>query len=244
MKRGTPEWKEAISKAKKKTTCNEQFFETIDREAKAYYLGLFYADGHNNQKKGQIVINLKEEDRTLLERLKREIDYTGNVGTWIKKPPRQNQAVLAIVSRKLSDDIAKQGCPQQKTELLDYPYHIDKSLQRHFLRGFFDGDGSISRSKLHAVNFSIIAIEEVAIGIAKYMSEILGKAVQVENAGKGRYSINKLKFVRISNKKDIKAVLDNLYRDTDLYMQRKYDRYYNYFYVEMLADYKDRNYNK
>lgn len=237
MRNITQEWKDKISQANKRTTCNEKFFENIDTEAKAYYLGLFYADGHNNTEKGQIVINLKEEDRKIIERFRTEIEYTGNIGIWKKEPPRQNQCVLAIVSRKLSSDLIKQGCLRQKTINLQYPKYIPKDMERHFIRGFFDGDGSISKSGKYSVNFSIIGTISICEGIANYMSNILQEQVKVHNHKPEKYNIE-LRCVRISGKKKIKRILDELYKDTDIYLERKYNRYLQYFYIEKLADYE------
>ena len=238
LKKGTQEWKDAIAKGRRKDTCDENYFENIDTESKAYHLGLMYADGHNNRKKCQIVVNLQEIDKDVLEKFKESIKYTGNLSIWKKPAPRGNQIALAIVSKKLSEDLEKQGCAQQKTHHLKYPYHISKELQKHFVRGFFDGDGSISKSKKYAVNFSMIGTSDMCIGIAQYLSDKLGKEIRVTNWKEGKYSTNNIRYVRLSGKKDIKKIMDDWYEEAAIYMDRKYQKYYQLFYIEKLADYE------
>ena len=54
-------------------TINENYFDEINSEEKAYFLGLLYADGcnHNLDKKKKISISLQEEDKFILEQFSR-----------------------------------------------------------------------------------------------------------------------------------------------------------------------------
>ena len=63
-----------------KYSYDSNFFEKIDSEAKAYWLGFLYADGyiHRNYKNGKIKsmsleLSLKSEDRAHLENFLRDI---------------------------------------------------------------------------------------------------------------------------------------------------------------------------
>ena len=44
---------------------------------------------------------------------------------------------------ELINDLENLGLHQNKTFTLEYP-NIDEKLERHFLRGYFDGDGYVS----------------------------------------------------------------------------------------------------
>lgn len=48
---------------------NDSFFEKIDTEEKAYFLGLFYADGCNyiNGNASRVALSLQEDDKKILE---------------------------------------------------------------------------------------------------------------------------------------------------------------------------------
>ena len=244
IKKLSQEWKDAISAGKRKFTCNEDYFENIDTRDKAYFLGLLFADGHNNIAGHQVVLNLHEKDVDILEKYRESIGYTGAIGTWKRKPPRGNIRVVAIRSKKLSADLEKLGCTQQKTLVLKYPYWMDYNLQMDFIRGFFDGDGSINRSKKYAVSMSFIAIKDMAEGIARRLSEFTGTNVPVERYTPEKYTIDDLRSVRVGSKKVIKQIMDHWYMNTDTYLKRKYDIYYQAFYVEKLAEYESYTSNK
>ena len=46
----------------RKYPIDEQFFDAIDSEEKAYFLGMLYADGTNSMKKTEVSLRLQEED--------------------------------------------------------------------------------------------------------------------------------------------------------------------------------------
>ena len=51
-----------------------------------------------------------------------------------------------ITSKKLAEDLTKYGCHANKTYDLTFPnkeIFVNKDLIRHFIRGYFDGDGSV-----------------------------------------------------------------------------------------------------
>ena len=53
---------------------------------------------------------------------------------------------MSITSKKLAESLTKHGCHANKTYDLIYPSEsifADKSLIQHFIRGYFDGDGSV-----------------------------------------------------------------------------------------------------
>lgn len=124
-------------------TCNYQFFENIDNEIKAYFLGLFYADGYNNQEKAAIRIGFAEKDKELLEKFLEAIGSNHKIKTRKQDGNSQPFYSADINSRILSDDLAKHGCVQAKTHLLEKMPELPEELYRHFIRGYFDGDGSV-----------------------------------------------------------------------------------------------------
>ena len=58
-----------VNKTNRKYTLDESYFDQIDTEEKAYFLGLLYADGCNYEKKNTISIGLQDKDILILENL-------------------------------------------------------------------------------------------------------------------------------------------------------------------------------
>lgn len=136
-----------ISKCSKKYTFNEHYFDAIDNEYKAYWLGFLMADGYNHESKSCIAIRLQLEDKEILEKFKNELNYTGHIYefhriTAVNKLNR-SYCELNLCSPIFSESLSKLGCIQGKTYLLQFP-DLRTDLIQHFIRGYFDGDGCLS----------------------------------------------------------------------------------------------------
>ena len=128
------------------TIKNEDYFENINTELKAYFLGFIYADGAigtNND----IILNLKFSNYNikLINKFINEIGYSGNYN--IKKGhnplSKENAIRLNFSCEKMWNDLNRLGIiPNKSLELKILPC-INNSLYCHFIRGYFDGDGSI-----------------------------------------------------------------------------------------------------
>jgi hypothetical protein len=131
----------------RKYPINETFFDLIDTEAKAYFLGLLYADGCNHSNNTLVSIGLQEQDRHILERFRDLICPTHPLlFTDRGKEGRQNRYTLRLNSRILTDKLTALGCTPVKSLTLQFPDYIPDHLLHHFVRGYFDGDGCISYS--------------------------------------------------------------------------------------------------
>ncbi len=113
--------------------------QIIDDQNKAYLLGLFYADGNVSLKQTHSRIALHEKDVKLLLKIKKVFKFFK-----LYADKSKNQFTLYSGYKKCKTDLILNGClPQKstvnKTNLL-IP-KLEKDLLRHFIRGYFDGDG-------------------------------------------------------------------------------------------------------
>jgi hypothetical protein len=137
--------------------CDETFFETIDTEKKAYVLGLMATDGSVSSRGFCIEIQLQRRDKNILEAIKKCMKYDGPIQDKIcnsRLPNREqitarNMCRLAITSKKLAEDIRKQGiCPKKTFTVKPWIAPSDKTdLQAAYWRGAVDGDGGICKIK-------------------------------------------------------------------------------------------------
>lgn len=137
---------------KRKYTLNEKFFDHIDTPEKAYFLGWFVSDGHNNIKNGSIRINLQEGDKEVLIILNSLIESNrpllyieySKYGYYGKTPkePWQNQYALDVGSRYISNKLLEIGYDNNKSISACYPL-INYEIEKYFIRGLFEGDGTI-----------------------------------------------------------------------------------------------------
>lgn len=152
-----------ISERARKYIVNERYFEKIDTEEKAYFLGFLYADGCNHKERARITICLQPQDKEILEKFKNQISYSGPIldNKHVGEDSITKYPTLAWCSRKMSEDLIKLGCLPRKSLILKFPTEdqVPEYLIRHFLRGFFDGDGwvtsNIYKKRSNCPNFTI-----------------------------------------------------------------------------------------
>ncbi len=160
---------------------DEKFFDVIDTEAKAYFLGLLYADGYNSGK-NVVEISLQERDKEILEAFQQHVGHAGKLGYRIRKGhrdgfDRQNQYRLALCSNHMAVKLTEHGCGPRKSSTLEFPTCVPDQLVRHFVRGYFDGDGMICLHKsgkytIPIVNF--ISSKMFIAGLRKVINRELG----------------------------------------------------------------------
>lgn len=127
----------------------ENYFECIDTEEKAYWLGFLYADGCVF--KTTIRLNLSLKDIDVLKKFAESIQCTKEieVGTQNSFGTEVEYARLSIYSIKMVTDLIDKGCIPKKSLILQFPNNnqVPKELLPHFIRGYFDGDGGFSYNK-------------------------------------------------------------------------------------------------
>lgn len=210
---------------------NLNFFDKIDNEAKAYFLGLLYADGNNyirGKHSYEISIKLKEEDSYILEKLKNYLSPMTELKLVKDKITNNNHILFKINSKIISNQLTDLGCVPNKSLVLKFP-EIKEDLIFHFIRGYFDGDGCIYEriNKSGYVNY-IWQITSTNIFCQKLRDYLLNK-VEVNSSIKlACPKTNKVtSTLAVGGNKQVKKVLSFLYQDCNYYLFRKYTKYSN-----------------
>lgn len=119
----------------------EHFFQEINEEAKAYFLGLLISDGNvfkdNTGRQASISITLDLKDEYMLEKFKEVLQANTSVGH-----DGRGSGQIAVRSNIMAEDLAKYGVVPRKSYNTYLPL-ISKEMMPHLIRGIFDGDGSI-----------------------------------------------------------------------------------------------------
>ncbi len=200
---------------------NHNYFDTIDTEKKAYWLGFLFADGYNNENFYQIELTLKKEDKYMLMKLKNDLDtiYEIRDRTVNAFDNQYECSRLTVYSKQISESLSKLGCTKAKTFDIKFPDYLSTDLIHHFMRGYFDGDGCISLSK-DSYKFSINGTRLFLDKFAEILHEntnithnnswgMDGKAHRWEKGGR----LNILK------------IYEFLYKDSTIYLERKRNKF-------------------
>lgn len=210
----------------RKYNFDEHYFDNIDCQEKAYWLGFFAADGYNHRSKGCVEFRLHRQDKEILEKFKVSIKSNNPIRLY-----KNTYCNLSLYSQHLCDKLSEYGLKQAKTYTLQLP-KLEDSLMQHFIRGYYDGDGCFSVTKRNnrknpdskVYQFNITGMEGPLSIIQQYLVD---NANVVKNSLKRRKSTIAV-TIHYSGKGVCKKILDYLYNNATIYLQRKYDKYSKY----------------
>lgn len=192
---------------------DETFFDYIDTESKAYFLGLMFSDG--SVSKNQFYIKLKDEDILLKFRKELKCDYPI---LYTEYPYKSYK--LQISSQTLCKALSKLGCIPNKTKIITLPT-LREDLYRHFIRGFFDGDGCLQlQNKKYHCRFDLTSASKSFLEQVRPL--ITAHARSNGYLGKeAKYEVWHLNY----SGHQVQDILDWMYKDSNFYLQRKYTKY-------------------
>lgn len=199
---------------------NDDYFEKIDTEDKAYFLGLLFADGNIYLKRHRVQITLANEDAYILNKFAECINYSGKLYS-----DKGLYSKLILPSKKMCEDLISLGCTANKSLSLKFPDKVPEELMNHFVRGYFDGDGHISKDK-KLVN----AYYHINITSTEQFLEVLKDIFNRNDINVGKiYKRYKHKEVSahtvyVKNKSS-KQFVDYIYRNATIFLKRKHNVY-------------------
>jgi len=212
-----------------KYSYKESYFENIDSQDKAYFLGFLYADGNRSKSQYKVSLKLQEKDKHILETFQRYLDTSCPLKR--RKTTHQDQYSLEIYNKKISNDLYAKGLIPAKSLILDFPNFLNDDSLCHFVRGYFDGDGCFTYylSKNHYKTM----IHILGSGIfCDKLSKILKQKLNI-NSYIYHPDKNKIFDLTISGNVQVRKFMEWLYQNSseDLRLKRKYIKYVNMKYI-------------
>lgn len=230
------------------------FFTNIETELQAYLLGFYAADGSINEKRKTLRIHLQKQDSELVYLYKDTI--SPDARTFLvqehKTTGRNGKEVTAhesfgvdITSAELCNSLVDLGLGYNKSYGELHIPNIPEHLIRHFIRGYFDGDGCIT---------GWLAIEKGKSDRVRYSFDICGKTESLLNEFMQFFKIHNVKInlnylkrddmfkLKTSSKKEIEKIFHLLYDDSNFYMSRKFNKFNYYVNTEvnqLIADHRN-----
>ncbi len=219
------------------------FFSKIDSEVKAYLLGFIFADGCITQRKTRkefcLSISVAEKDSFIIDLFCAQIAPHKKPKKFTPKPLIQNgkvyqsnsQIFVRIYSKRIFADLRKLGCDERKTYTgIKFP-NIKDEFKRHFIRGYFDGNGTCQADIVKRMDrpignsvkktFHIITYtSSFLLEISNCLNKMLGISTKVYPS-KSKYF--QLKCIRVE---DLKKVYYYFYDDAIYFFERKRIKFY------------------
>ena len=216
----------------RKYTLNEDYFSEINTEEKAYIIGFIAADGHVDETAKRLKITLATKDKDILEKIRICLGSNTNIKDFEKKShfsygkPIFYHSTVEFCSKKLVEDLVKLSLINNKTYSLNQELikFIPEHLVRHFLRGYFDGDGHVSYGNKYS---SGVKYNIEVVGNIEFLESTFYKYFPTTNK-KFHYPKSKQAWAyKISSKKRVDEFLTYIYKDSVIYLNRKYEVYKN-----------------
>lgn len=224
-------WEKRTTRGRSKYSFDESFFDDIDCEKKAYWLGFMMADGfitskREREKRGVETqcfgITLSSKDIEHLEKFKKDLNSNHPIYThknYKSQFSGTETSRLMISSQHTVDSLKKWGVVENKTFFCKMP-DIEEKLKPVFIRGYSDGDGSIIILKDYRFSWEMTGTKELLTSILSYLGkEDLKLYQRWPERENNNYSIT------IFGRNQVINLLDIIYENATVYLERKYQKY-------------------
>lgn len=213
-------------------------FQEIDTKEKAYFLGLMYADGYISNTNYSFGVVLQNKDNELILKLQHLYPFL--------RIKNEYNCIRLLRSNKLAwSHLKSNGIFPRKSyenkENLQFPYFLHKELYSHFVRGFFDGDGSVFKQKIGNIKIELGGVGYTfIIQLLKYLFDNKVKLnITISYSGEGNRKQDYYKIYTSSAIESLKF-RDLIYKDDCISMNRKKEFFYAIPEYKNLEDYQKR----
>lgn len=213
-----------LSEARQQYTVDQSCLENIDTHYKAYFLGLFLADGCLASSNNTFGISLVEPDYNVLDNLRKIFNTNRPIATYPARYENdQNRCVFAITNKQLCNQMMKLGIGPQKSLTVQFPTCITDEFFYSFIAGVFDGDGCISHNTSQGRNrysFEIAGSYAFITALHEKLRAITKFNPRIKPHGK-------IAVLRLGKEIEVYKFMKLLYANLDPKncVQRKYNRF-------------------
>ncbi len=201
---------------------DERFFQSIDTEAKAYFLGFLAADGHVRKNHQCVQLALQEKDSEIVYLLAEHLGLDRSRVKFRVHKEKFNMAELYLSSRFMCEDLVRLGLGHDKSfTLYITPELLPREMVRHFIRGYADGDGTFQEFDLRIYTAS----QAFAMQLMDWLA-FPGSTPTMEVRTEKRK--NNLYQIRLG-KRMAKAGLCWLYENQSICLKRKFAQFSRFY---------------
>jgi hypothetical protein len=195
---------------------NVKFFDTWSNEM-AYVLGFVAADGCVSDN-GHLKIGLSSKDHSHLEKIRDMISPTSNIRIVVREDGNSLSSV-DIGSKYMTSRLNALGITPRKSLTLKFP-SIPEQYLSHFVRGYFDGDGSMTTCHGHLQVDFCAGGPDFLPQLSTTIDALLG--LGTKNI---KFNASANAFYLDYTAKQATLVCEWMYRDSTIHLDRKYDRF-------------------
>jgi len=208
----------------KKHPVNSDFFKKWSPEM-AYVLGFIAADGNICHSGRAHTLHIASDDKDVIEKIKKVLNYSGPIHQRIR-PNTKISYSLRICDQILFSDLNRLGITERKSLTLSPT--VKNKFITDFLRGFLDGDGTVYlRNTKYPSRLGVVfytASKPMIEFVHSALKNILGSIYASTIRSRVTKYQNPYYSISLGHKSSRELYL-KLYRNTSLYMDRKYNKF-------------------
>lgn len=210
---------------------DENFFGVIDTQEKAYWLGFLAADACISESAGDhraFHFVLKRADHPILKKFKEAIGYSGRVNDFVQFVAHRGKSYeksgIWFNNKKFCTNLLEKGWFEfkkndQPDKMLSF---LGKNLIHHFIRGFFDGDGCISKRIVNSrYYFSFAGSQRILSAVRDIVVSELGFVRKDPRPSKHCKSYS----LSWNGNRQVTKFGQWLYKDASVWLERKKSRF-------------------
>lgn len=236
-------------KLNKHSKFNKNYFDVIDDEHKAYWLGFLWSDGYlghrirdNGVEEYNLKLSLMENDYHHLEKFNKDLDGKYNIHFYNYSKnafkTEQKEARLFITSKHMGKVLKYQyGIIPYRKDFSKIENSVAQNLIKHLIRGIIDADGTIAMYEIidngdlrKTYSIKICGTESTLRYIEKHFIEmnlVNNFTRKLYKRHKEQERDNGCLNLAFAGKNNVINILNYLYQDSTIYLDRKYKKYLN-----------------
>lgn len=211
----------------RKYSCNDDYFK-VQSCNMAYVLGMLASDGNVAKTENQINIVLDAEDTEVLEKIRQELQISRPLKTFHRSDEAVNTK-MSVFSSTMKRDLAHYSIVPAKTFILQPPELLKEEYYIDYIRGYFDGDGSVYICNNGSCGVSIVgASKPMMEWIRRILAEKYNITCTKLESFKRLYKVNEEHiFYRVTyyGTKIIELYKAFYHCEDLIYMKRKKDKF-------------------
>lgn len=196
------------------------YFKNIDTEEKAYWLGFIYADGCVSKNTFEIKLSITDIEH--LYKLKDCLKSKHKIYQGVSKSSFGifKYCGFSITNKDLVNNLLSQGVFYNKSKILEPPT-IDSRYIPDFIRGYFDGDGSVYEfHKTHEGSISFVGTYKILYWILENMKSYVNTKTNIY-----KYKNKDVYEFKIGGKNHFIQCYNYLYKDATIFLDRKKQKF-------------------
>jgi len=208
---------------------NSNYFNKIDNEFKAYWLGFLYADGcvtikkPNGKKSFVLSLALAIKDEEHIKKFRSSIQSDAPIKSRNIRDDFYS-SYINICNRTIVEDLNNLGCVPCKSLKLKFPTKDTVPIKylRDFIRGYFDGDGCIHiNTQKREVGISFVGTYE----FLKDLQNVMCNELDISHVKIYKKENQQAYACGWGSVRSCEKIYKYLYRDCNIYLDRKLKKF-------------------